>query len=930
MKMPRRQRYNIGIDLGTTNCVLAFLPPGGGAAQVLPVPQWEELNSVRTAAALPSFYYLTSAAERAGGFAESAAAPPPADGWVPGVFARNRMAAHAGRVIHSAKSWLSHAAVDRTAPILPWQSEEIPAAERLSPVQASAGYLGWLRRAWNAALLAHDPQADFDAQEVVVTVPASFDEAAQRLTLEAANLAGYPPVRLIEEPQAAFYDWLGRGRNPSLLLNLLETTGGPARVLVCDIGGGTTDFSLFEAAADRDAAGGLALRRLKVSDHLLLGGDNIDLTLAYDLEQRLTGGRSRLTGRQLSQLLVQARELKERILGGQTPDDAEFPLVLAGSGAGLFAGALSARLRAAEVRRIVVDGFFPECGAGERPRRQEGGLREWGLPYAADTAITRHLAAFLEGERVDAVLFNGGAATPGFLRERLHRLLAAWQGGPSPTILGNSLPALAVARGAARYAFLLAHPEAGRRIAGGHAHALYLEVVRGKGKKERSLVCVLPRGMEAGEKRRIANAEFDLLVNQPVRFQCHSSHRRAGDAAGAIVAWNERDFHPLPPLQTAIHLPPERPRPANDRLRVSLECRLNELGLLQLWCVEEDGPGRWRLDFNLRRAIGGEEPVQAPEVPLVPERQLQQAQAVLLAIFGKKKEAALPEVKPRQLPRRLEEILGGGRDGWDSATLRALWPTLAQGMGRRARSVEHEAAWLFLAGWLLRPGYGFALDEARMEELWHLFGMGLAHPGEKRVQTQWHILWRRTAGGLHAGRQEKLLEKLLPALRGGDGLSAEMLYLAGALERLRLARKEELVKLFTAGFLRPRLKTREPYAWALGRLLCRTPLYAGPDAILPPGEVEKLFAKVRDVDWRDPEFAPLSPLFALAARRTDRRDVDVAEALRREILDKMKGAGAPSEQLRGVRETIPVDYEDRVRQFGDSLPAGLILIGGKD
>ncbi len=688
--MPNPTRYSIGIDLGTTNCVLAFLPPSGREAQVLPIPQWEELDSVRTGETLPSFTYLATAAERAGGFAENAAAPPPADGWVPGLFARGRMASHPGRVVHSAKSWLSHAAVDRTAPILPWQSEEIPPAERLSPVQASAGYLGWLRRGWNAALLAGNPQADFDAQDIVVTVPASFDEAAQQLTLEAAALAGYPPVRLIEEPQAAFYDWLGRGRNPTLLIDLLEKLGGPARVMVCDVGGGTTDFSLFEAVADQGAPGGLALRRLKVSDHLLLGGDNIDLTLAYAIEQRLTGGKSRLTGRQLGQLLVQARELKERILGGAVPGETEFPLVLAGSGAGLFAGTLSARLRAAEVRDIVLDGFFPACAPQERPRRQEGGLREWGLPYAADTAITRHLAAFLEGERIDAVLFNGGTVTPAFLRERLHALLGQWQDGAAPTVLVNDAPALAVARGAARYAWLLAHPEAGRRIAGGHAHALYLEVVRGKGKKERSLVCVLPRGMEAGEKRRVANAEFDLLVNQPVRFQCHSSHRRAGDAAGAIVPWNERDFHPLPPLQTAIHLPPERPRPANDRLRVSLESRLNELGLLQLWCVEEDGPGRWRLDFNLRRAIGGEEPVQAPEAPLVPERQLQQAQAVLLAVFGKKKGAELPQVKPRRLPRHLEEILGGARDDWDSATLRALWPTLAQGMGRRARSVEHE------------------------------------------------------------------------------------------------------------------------------------------------------------------------------------------------------------------------------------------------
>ena len=922
------RRYAIGIDLGTTNCVLAYVDPAGqsGSVKVLDVPQWEDLGSSRAIDTLPSFAYLPTEAE--GGSLAADGEIPSAGGWVPGILARNRMATHPGRVIHSAKSWLSHAGVDRTAPILPWQSEEVPPGERLSPVQAGARYLSWLRQVWNAAFAAADPQALFDTQDIVVTVPASFDEAAQQLTLESAAAAGFPAVRLIEEPQAAFYDWLGRGKNAGLLLDVLEgSEGKKAVILVCDIGGGTTDFSLFEASGDKNAPGGLALRRVAVSDHLLLGGDNIDLTLAHVLEERLTEGKGRLSGRQLGQLLAQARDLKERILREETPEDAEFPVVLAGTGSGLFASTRSARLQAAEVRRIVLDGFFPECEADERPRRQTGGLREWGLPYAADTAATRHLAAFLEGRRIDAVLFNGGTVIPEFLRQRLHRLLTRWQQGYAPTVLVNDAPALAVARGAARYAWLLAHPESGRRIAGGHAHALYLEVVRGKGRKERSLVCILPRGMEAGETVRIDNAEFDLLVNQPVRFQCHFSHRREGDPPGALVPWNERDFRSLPPLQTAIHLPPDRPRPANDRLRVSLECSLNELGLLQLWCVEEDGPGRWRLDFNLRRGIDEEEPVQVAEAPLVPESQLRKGQTLLQAVYGKKKSEDLPDVRPRQLVRRLEEVLGGGRDGWDSATLRALWPTMAQGMGRRARSPEHEAAWLYLAGWMLRPGYGFALDEARMEELWHLFAQGMAHPKEKQVQVQWHLLWRRVAGGLNAQRQEKVLEKILPALRGGGELTAEILYLAGSLERLHLERKHEVVKLLSTGLRRPRLKTREPYAWALGRLLARAPLYAGPDAVLPPGEVEALFARLRDLDWRTPDWAPLNPLFAQAARRTDRRDVDLSDALRWEILSKMKASGAHPDQMRVVRETVPLDDEERVRQFGESLPAGLILVG---
>ncbi len=922
-------RYTIGIDLGTTNSVLAWSSAAGkGIPEVLSVPQWEGPDTVIHSPLLPSFSYLATPTERRGGFAEGAEAPEPEGGWIPGILARGRMAENPGRVIHSAKSWLSHAAVDRTAPILPWQSEEVPPGERLSPVQASATYLAWFRRSWDGIMAAKDPGAAFEAQDVVVTVPASFDEAAQELTLQAAHDAGYPPtVRLLEEPHAAFYDWLGRESNLRRLMDILETSAGHgARVLVCDIGGGTTDFSLFEAAEDLSAPGGLALKRIAVSEHLLLGGDNIDLALAHLLEERLTGGGKRLPGRSWNQLIVQARDLKERILGPATsPGPEEYSVAVAGSGSGLFASTLTTSIRAGEVQRIVLEGFFPECDSDDRPRKQASGLREWGLPYAADTAVTRHLAAFLEGRRIDAVLFNGGTVTPEFLRLRLASLLTGWQEGHAPEVLHVETPALAVARGASRYARILRRPREGQRIAGGHAHALYLEVVRGGRKKSTSLVCLLPKGMEAGQAVRIENAEFDLRVNQPVRFQCFYSNRRTNDRAGAVVPFSEEDFHPLPPLQTAIHLPPDRPRPPNDRLRVSLEGSLNELGMLQIFCVEEDGPGRWRLDFNLRLGLADEEPVKTPEEPLVPKVQLGKAESLIQALYGKKKTSDLPEVKPRQLMRNLEQALGGKRNNWDSATLRALWPATVQGMGRRGRSADHEASWLYLAGFLLRPGYGVELDSARIEDLWRLFAMGMVHPKEKRVQMQWYLLWRRVAGGLNAERQNRVLKKTLPQLQGRDILP-EIIYLAGSLERLSPDQKQELVKIFTSGLKKPRIKTREPYAWALGRLLGRSPLYGGPETVLPPERVENFFGQVRSLDWSDPEFAPLNPLFAQAARRTDRRGVDIAGELRDEIVEKMKNSGARREEIRVVLENIPVEYADRERQFGESLPAGLILV----
>jgi molecular chaperone DnaK (HSP70) len=923
-------RYVIGIDLGTTNCVLAYLEAGDVQyhPKILPVLQWNSPVSKLESATLPSFNYLTTPVERESSFhSESAGVPALAGGWIPGSYARQRMADTPSRVIHSAKSWLCHGGIDRTAAILPWHSEEVPPENRLSPVQASSAYLTYLKGCWDRAHADGGSGTSFDHQHIVITVPASFDEAAQQLTLEAARLAGYPEgIALIEEPQAAFYDWLGWGRHASILLDLLEQTPErTARVLVCDIGGGTTDLSLFEVAGDAKAPGGFTLRRVAVSEHLLLGGDNIDLTLAYLFEQRLTGGGRKLSGGQWSQLLVQARELKERILAQEEAGGPESPftLTLAGTGAGLFASTLSATITPAEVRETVLEGFFPDCGPEERPHKKGGGLREWGLPYAEDTAVTRHLAAFLDGRRVQAILYNGGSVTPAFLRRRLTDLVARWQDSEAPVELQNDAMALAVARGAARYGQILLTPRAGERITGGHAHALYLEV-SGKDKKVPTLVCVLPKGMEANQSVRIENAEFDLLVNQSVRFQCFFSNRRLRDAAGALVPWREGEFQPLPPLQTAIHLPSDRPKPANNRVRVTLECSLNELGLLQLYCVEREGAGRWRLDFNLRRPVREEENLGGPEAP-PPAPELDATLGLILAVYGKKRDPGLPEAKPRQLMRQLEKTLAAPRESWNSATLRGLWPAIAQGITRRNRSVDHEEAWLYLAGFALRPGYGFPLDESRIEELWRLFELGMAFPKEKRVQVQWYLLWRRTAGGLNAQRQLKLLESIsgkLPSRPETD----EILYLAGALERVPLDRKQQLVKVLTAGLRKPQSGSAVPYAWALGRLLSRVPLYGGPETILPPLEVEKLFGQLGELDWRDPAYAPLNPLFAQAARRTDERGIDVSTELREAILLKMKESGARSEELEVVRERIAVKDADRVRQFGESLPSGLVLV----
>lgn len=927
-------RYCIGIDLGTTNSVLSYVDlkqPQQGS-QLLAITQWDSAGSLVTRPELPSFAYAPTVAEMDRFTTCEASVPDPQHGWIPGLHARNQMAFNPGRVIHSAKSWLCHNDIDRTDAILPWQATEISSDEKLSPVGASALYLSWLQQIWDRAMLPDHPDATFNEQDIVITVPASFDEAAQELTLLAASEAGYPTrLRLIEEPQAAFYFWLGKDQHLSELHDLLETSERTSvQVLVCDIGGGTTDLSLFEARGDKNSKTGLGLKRLAVSEHLLLGGDNIDLTLAYILEQKLTKGEKKLTGRQWSQLLVQARDLKERILGGEeqlshVDDDSEFSITLSGSGAGMFASTLSTKISAAEVHRCVLDGFFPLCAADDRPQQRTSGLKEWGLPYAADSGVSRHMAAFLEDQHVDAVLFNGGSVTPLLLRNRLHQLMCNWQPQHPPVMLHNESISMAVARGAARYGWILQQGAPENRIAGGHAHALYLEVVSGKKRKERSLVCILPKGMEAGSTTHIDQAEFDLLVNQAARFQCYYSARRNQDLAGTIVPWNRKDFHPLPPLQTAIHLPAQRPAVANNRIRVTLEATLNELGLLQLYCVEKGGDGRWRLDFNLRKGVEQDDASTAAQSPFEADTKTMQALPCLRSVFAKKRDPQLPEIKPKQLLKQLEQQLGS-RDDWGSITLRSLWPELATGMTRKTRSIEHEAAWLYLAGFTLRPGYGVQLDDSRMEELWRLFTLGMAFPKEKRIQSHWYLLWRRVAGGLNASRQEQILAKILPSLRSGGDLVPETIYLAGALERIAPETKVELIRLFSGSLLKERIRHKAPYVWALGRLLSRTPLYAGANSIVHPREVVTLFNKVTDLDWRNDPWKGLAGIFSLAARCTEQRDIDIDATLRQQIGTKMREAKAPMAQIHSVETFIAISNEDREIQFGEALPAGLILI----
>jgi len=593
-------RYIVGIDLGTTNSVVAYIDTAAGESaplQVLELPQLTEAGTVEARSLLPSFLYLPAPGELP---ASALQLPWKTDAeMIVGEFARKRGAEVPARVVTSAKSWLSHAGADRTAPILPWGSPDD--VRKLSPVAVSEAYLAHIRHAWDTAF--HD--APLAEQDVLLTVPASFDAVARDLTLRAAHASGLSQVTILEEPQAAFYAWIdasGEAWRQSVQVGDVA--------LVCDVGGGTTDFSLI---AVREEGGALVLDRVAVGDHILLGGDNMDLTLAYRARERLAAEGAQLDQWQFRSLTLSCRQAKERLLGDERA--SKQPIAILGRGRKVVGGSLRVVVERADVEETLVDGFFPRCQVTDRPQAQRRtGLQEIGLPYATDPAVTRHLAHFLNrhAEAVGdeqagfaqptAVLFNGGVMGAPVLRQRLIEVVNSWLQSTSRAavrILAAGDPEHAVARGAAYYG--LARRGRGVRIRGGTARSYYIGIetampaVPGMSPPIKAL-CVVPHGLEEGSEVELPAQEFGLVVGEPAAFRFLSSATRRDDQVGAFVENWIDDIEELAPLTTTL----EGKGQEGTTIPVRLHARVSEVGVLELWFVSRDGAQRWKLEFNVR------------------------------------------------------------------------------------------------------------------------------------------------------------------------------------------------------------------------------------------------------------------------------------------------------------------------------------------
>lgn len=930
-------RFLVGIDLGTTNTVVAYCEITDNLEQsevsLFDIDQLIGPGEVVRKPLLPSFRYHPAVGQISPSDLTLPWENEPVSGDISNVivgeWARELGAKVEGRQVSSAKSWLSHQAVDRSSDILPWAGAQD--VDKVSPVIASASYLNHIRQAWNY----RHPSNKLEDQDVVVTVPASFDETARKLTLEAAELAGLKKIVLLEEPQAVCYDWYARHQQTAA-----DELKELPLILVCDVGGGTTDLSLIEASFSSQDE--LALDRIGVGEHLMLGGDNLDLALAHLAESRFNQSK-KLTAASLTKLIQQTRKAKENLLSASAPEEVKITML--GSGSKLLGGTKSIGLSKQEVHQIALDGFFPLSDFSEVPDKRRSAVVEFGLPYVADPAVSKHVAEFLtqhqqvaraalgiEDDKQNAIpvglLLNGGVFNSELVTERVTTLLSDWRGAPV-TVLDNPHPDWSVALGAV--AFGKARRGAQLKIGGGAARSYFLHLQE-KNKMGKAL-CLLAKGTEEGHEIRLSGRRFSLTLGEPVRFNLLTSTHdtltnNTAIQNGVMVDVDPDLFAPLPPYITTLEGEgAELQANQKERVEVQLACQLTEVGTLKMECVSaEDDSKRWELEFEVRN----KQTDDSEQVKLHPK--LNECKELIARLYsGNKKSAESKEIKT--LAKDLERKLGK-RDEWDFTTLRQLFDTFAQGRKRRRRSEQHEKNWLRLAGFALRPGFGDPTDSWRIEQVWGLYQQNIQFKNHQGW-TDWWVFWRRIAGGLSQEQQETILADIAKYLHPGamknpqsakaaqDMGYESMVRLSASLEHLEVEDKVLLATWFLSKAINHN-QFEQAHWWAMGRLASRTPLYGSQHNVVPREQAEQWLPKLLEQNWQK------EPMIAFAAvmicRKTGDRLFDISDDYREQVLAKLKQSKVPESWVSLVEEVKELSESESKRIFGDALPSGLTLV----
>ena len=973
-------RYVVGIDLGTTNSAVTYIDTEESPwkIRVLSIAQLVAPGETETLDALPSFYFQPVQSGDAKS-REPLMLPwdkkPPS--FCVGAYARDETAKTSGRGIASAKSWLCHTSVDRTAALLPWQGAGD--VKRLSPVEVSGEYLKHVRESWDQRFPSH-PLAE---QDIVLTLPASFDEVARELTINAASIAGLARVVLIEEPQAAFYAWVYKHESD---WENRVTVG--QKILVCDIGGGTTDFTLIRVRKSGDAANvssnansgeekqahKIQFHRVAVGNHLILGGDNLDLAIAKHLEQKITGG-GKLEAYQWDVLVGSSRNVKEQMLSDEGSDTITVSLPSRGSK--LIGGSMQTEITRQELRELIVSGFLPEVPVTEKPLRHASGFQEFGLPYASDPGITRYLADFLTthalagdpisstGEnggdvriaetdetvlkaKPDVVLFNGGFFASTLLREKVVEQISRWFQSDSntdwsPEVLENDRLDLAVARGAAYYGIV--RRDKGVRIAASLARSYYI----GIGTDDTGVnqaICIMPGNAEPGQTFTLEDRTFMLTISQPVEFSIYVSSIRLADQPGQILNVDPEQMNALPPIRTVL-----RAKSRNEKrdVAVKLQIGLTEIGTIDLACLEQETDRSWKLQFDIRSTTQTDVEVHSAageSQGFLDEQTWRECENCIANVFDESNADNFKDGDPNHLVQQLCDVVGLAREDWPMPFLRRIWESLMAfesnektKKGRR-KSAKHESRWLNLLGFALRPGYGVAMDDWRVTESLRKLRGKLIH-GSANIQNESLVLWRRLSGGLTRGQQIALAEPLMASLRALEKQMAgkpvkgkvvpvrpeesiEVWRFLGSLELLSEFQKVELGNLVIKFLNKPRLKNaRNAMIWALGRLGQRTPLYGPLNTVVNNGQAQQWISELTG----QYESSPIMHLAVVQmARKTNDRYRDVDSTVRKAVANWLTAESSSDHLVRLVTEGGAFDAEEQGKVFGESLPQGLRIL----
>jgi hypothetical protein len=915
-------RYVIGIDLGTTNCAVAYVdlekdPTPGRGIRTFPIHQLTGPGEFAPLSVLPSFLYIPGEYDIA---KQDMAAPWTIDqrsrddrNFV-GAFARDHGAAVPARLVSSAKSWLCNKDADTRARILPWGAGD--EVFKVSPVHASAAYLKHIRKAWNVSM-GDDEDRYLEKQLVVLTIPASFDEVARDLTLQAAKLAGLSEVILLEEPLAAFYNWMiGHEKE------WVEHVAPNQLILVCDVGGGTTDFTLI---ALREVDGSPRFERIAVGDHLILGGDNMDFSIARKVARRLGKSPDAMDRDEWRALCHQCRKIKEDILGGLTDSGR---VTLMGTGAGLIAGTVTAKTDRKEIEAIVLEQFFPLEGSGGE-QDTSAGIASWGLPYEPDTAITGHLARFIDQHREqirsitgkkhhwpDLILFNGGALKARLLSDRIRQAIAGrfFLDSP-PASLDNREMDLAVSLGAAYYG--LVKSGIGVRVGSGSPRSYYVGVAADSaadGRKQ--AVCLVERGLEEGSAIVLPEREMKARANQPVSIDLYSSSYRSGDRSGDLVAVDD-SLTALPALKTVIQFGKQG---VKTQIPVRLEATYTEVGTLEIWCRSLDTPHRWQLRFQLR---GDSTPAEVGEQEVFEASTIQNIRQIVQSAFA-------PQTEKPGLSRLTKEIAAAVRrpkEKWPLSLLREIADSLLEDPFVRKRSAAAESRWMNLLGFALRPGMGEGFDPIRIKKLWKNYKKGPVHANAPQVRMEWWIMWRRVAAGLNSGQQRQFFQDQAAILmskkrsRTPRQELTEMWMAMANMERLLVKDKISLGRQLVGRF-----EARKPapqLLWCLARIGARDLLYGSVDRVVPPAEIAKWLDTLLSLNWKNAK--PAAAMLSQLGRKTGDPLRDLEKKPLDAVFSWMESAGDFPESLARIASPSQRKQKEKEAVFGESLPAGLIL-----